>query len=1044
MNTKKPTTIITNRAKIESLQGNDAKSHLENRRNSKYSSVESTIGNSLLNNLNLHIAVLDENGILISVNKSAETINKDTPLHLSQSAVGFNYFNECKQSIASISDISRKNLSTTILDSILSIFENKQDNFSIEYQYDCLEESKIFRVNAYLVNDLEPKVVITHQLSEKKIPKTATESEIQGQEKKTLSELNALLNASPDIICTLNREGIMTTVNEASHNLLGYSSTEIIGSNFLRFLSQEDSQITSTAFEQILGGMTISSFENTCVHKNGKLVPFLWSLKYDQDLGLLYCVGKDITKRKSLAKALKDDRDQFYNIFLSAPSAICILKGSEHIYEMANPLYLKLINATDIVGKAVHEVLPELSDQGIYAILDHVYQTGETHIDHEVHLKIKNQLTQQFSEFYIDIVYKAYRDSDGIIDGLVLFMNDITAQVVAKKRIENSEKQYRQILETAQEGIWVLDKNSRTTFVNRKICEILGYSENELNGKKDTFFMDANSKVKSLKALRNRKEGKASSYELTFISKKGEEILTSVSSTPIFDDSGNFEGSLGMVSNITEKKHLENLLKNSNRLARIGSWEIDVVNGTVYWSDITKEIREVENDFIPDLKTGIDYFGEGADKIIIQESVQRCIADGTPWDEELQVKTFKGNLIWVRTIGEGIFSNGKCIKIYGSFQDITERKRAVQEIMRSEARLNTAQLIAQVGSWEINLKTNEHNWSAEFYRILEVDDSVTPSYEAFVPLIHEDDRPRAIKIIEEAFSNHNDLSFYFRFNKNNGELGYACSEWRFELDNYGNPSYIYGILRDLTKEKKAENERAKMISDITQRNKDLEQFSYIISHNLRSPVANIIGLAEELKYESHSAESKLMLTEALSSDVKRLENVIVDLNTILQTKRKIDERKEIVNLAELVANIKLSINDLIQNMGVTIKTDFSKIEEVSIIKSYIHSIFYNLISNSIKYRRDDCDALITIESSTNIYGNILLVFKDNGRGIDLVSKGDQIFGLYKRFHSDTEGKGMGLYMVKTQVESLGGKILVSSDVNVGTTFTIEFENNLYR
>lgn len=147
------------------MQGNDAKSHLENRSKSKYPSVESTIGNSLLKNLNLHIAVLDENGILISVNRCAETANKDTPLHLSQSAVGSNYFNECRQSTASISDISRKNLSNNILDSILLIFENKQDNFCKEYQYDCLEESKNFQVNAYLVNDLEAKVVITHQLN---------------------------------------------------------------------------------------------------------------------------------------------------------------------------------------------------------------------------------------------------------------------------------------------------------------------------------------------------------------------------------------------------------------------------------------------------------------------------------------------------------------------------------------------------------------------------------------------------------------------------------------------------------------------------------------------------------------------------------------------------------------------------------------------------------------------------------------------------------------------------------------------------------------
>ena len=511
---------------------------------------------------------------------------------------------------------------------------------------------------------------------------------------------------------------------------------------------------------------------------------------------------------------------------------------------------------------------------------------------------------------------------------------------------------------------------------------------------------------------------------------------------PFFDDNLNFMGSLGMVSNISEKRHLENLLEKSNRLARIGSWEIDVVQGTVFWSDITKEIREVPTDFIPDLKTGIDFFTEGIDKTIISDRLQRCIESGTPWDEELQLRTFKGNLKWVRTIGEAIFINGKCCKIYGSFQDITEKKNAAEKVLRSETRLNIAQPIAQVGSWEINVKTNDQSWSAEFCRILEIDESITPSYEAFLPFVHPDDRAHAIRTMANSFPKQLDSSFQFRFKRKNGDIGYASSEWTFEFDNYGNPLYIYGILRDLTNEKKAEIERVKMISDITQRNKDLEQFSYIISHNLRAPVANIIGLTEELKDETHDAEAKLMLSEALSSDVKRLENVIVDLNTILQTKREINELKETVNLTQLVHNIKLSINDLIQKRGVHIKTDFTQIEEIHIIKSYIYSIFYNLISNSIKYRRSDCDAIIEIKSYI-IDDKLSLKFTDNGRGIDLESKGDQIFGLYKRFHSDTEGKGMGLYMVKTQLEALGGKISAVSEVNIGSTFTLEFENSPY-
>jgi signal transduction histidine kinase len=126
-----------------------------------------------------------------------------------------------------------------------------------------------------------------------------------------------------------------------------------------------------------------------------------------------------------------------------------------------------------------------------------------------------------------------------------------------------------------------------------------------------------------------------------------------------------------------------------------------------------------------------------------------------------------------------------------------------------------------------------------------------------------------------------------------------------------------------------------------------------------------------------------------------------------------------------------------QSQNVRIITDFSAVDEYTSIKSYIHSIFYNLIFNSIKYSDPSRMPVISVTSKRENH-KIYLIFKDNGMGIDLDKKGEQIFGLYKRFHNHIEGKGMGLFMVKTQVEILGGKITVKSQPNQGTEFEIEF------
>ena len=243
--------------------------------------------------------------------------------------------------------------------------------------------------------------------------------------------------------------------------------------------------------------------------------------------------------------------------------------------------------------------------------------------------------------------------------------------------------------------------------------------------------------------------------------------------------------------------------------------------------------------------------------------------------------------------------------------------------------------------------------------------------------------------------------------------------------------------RDITARILAELERGKITTDLIQRNKDLEQFAYIVSHNLRAPVANILGATSELKDPGLSTEDKEILSAGLHESVVKLDNVVKDLGQILQVKRGTAETPEKVCFSKLVDDIKISIKKSIEKDNVEIKCDFSEIDEFLVLKSYLHSIFYNLISNSLKYRRQQVACVIEI-TSHRLQKTIELVFTDNGMGIDLQKRGEQVFGLYKRFHPNIVGKGMGLFMVKTQVEAIGGKIAIKSEVDKGTEIKIEF------
>ncbi len=256
------------------------------------------------------------------------------------------------------------------------------------------------------------------------------------------------------------------------------------------------------------------------------------------------------------------------------------------------------------------------------------------------------------------------------------------------------------------------------------------------------------------------------------------------------------------------------------------------------------------------------------------------------------------------------------------------------------------------------------------------------------------------------------------------------------LDANGNILGVVLVFRDVTKQKQEEALKEKITADLVQRNKDHQHFSNIISHDLRSPVANIISLTALVNDKDLEEDEREFIIKSLIASAEKLDEVIIDLNVILSTGKQLDDKKEDIYISEIVKEVQDSIANIIEIEQAHFELDFSQVDKMSTIKSYLYSIFYNLISNSIKYRRKDVPLEIIVKSEL-VKGKILLTFKDNGLGVDLNKNGVDMFGLYKRFHTDqAEGKGMGLYLAKMQVEKLGGTISVKSEVNKGTEFII--------
>lgn len=251
-------------------------------------------------------------------------------------------------------------------------------------------------------------------------------------------------------------------------------------------------------------------------------------------------------------------------------------------------------------------------------------------------------------------------------------------------------------------------------------------------------------------------------------------------------------------------------------------------------------------------------------------------------------------------------------------------------------------------------------------------------------------------------------------------------------------SEIQAINRHLQEEV---NIRTREIQDanreLVEQNTQLEQFAFIAAHNLRSPLARILGLTNLIRISDTEADKQLAF-EKLEESTRDLDHVIQDLNSILNIKKHTGNLDEI-DLEFSFVRVKRMLEKEIEDTNTQINTSFG-IKKVYAVGPYVESIFYNLISNAIKYRNPEHQPVISIQTVEED-NFVCLVVSDNGLGIDLVKHKSNMFNLYKRFHLHMEGKGLGLFLVKTQIEALGGKIEVQSQPNKGTTFFVYFKRH---
>jgi PAS domain S-box-containing protein len=411
------------------------------------------------------------------------------------------------------------------------------------------------------------------------------------------------------------------------------------------------------------------------------------------------------------------------------------------------------------------------------------------------------------------------------------------------------------------------------------------------------------------------------------------------------------------------------------------------------------------------------------------------------WQDQYRFKCADGSYKYVLDRGFILKDeNGKSVRMIGAIQDITKQKEEEQRLKQLETVIthtkdsviitepdlydgNIPKIVYVNPAFSVMSGYNSNEIIGESPNVFKGPNSDSKEYEKLVNAIKNKEECQVetvsyTKNKEEYWVNFSMLPVY----NSDGELSHWVS-----------------IQRDISEEKKQEVEKEQLIRELTQNNKDLQQFSYITSHNLRAPLSNLTGLLNLIEDIPIENEELKEILDGFNKSTHLLNDTINDLVKVIIIKDNPSIEKENLMLKDIFEDVFSQLDFLIGLHKPIIKFNFEEVSFLNTNKSYLESILLNLLTNAIKYKSETRKLKINITAS-QLDDNVLLIFKDNGIGIDLERNRDKIFGLYQRFHDYPDSKGLGLYLVKSQVETMGGTISIESKVDVGTTFTLTFKN----
>ena len=869
----------------------------------------------------------------------------------------------------------------------------------------------------------------------------------------------SLFKKAGEGICLLSLQGELIQVNEVFAQEHGYDIQEMLGMNIRDLDINGGVEENSDKVQALLSGKTIT-FEVEHCHRDGHVFPLevkVSPISLDGESSFI-CFHRDISDRKKTEKALRESEHLFRALVASSSQSVWSFRpgGLSQIEQIDRA------NASWWCEYTGQSEAQRTADGGM-GWLDAVYES-----DRE---KAKNNWQRIItSSEPASLEYRVHRrdgelrwllvrgipieDNQGTITEIAGTVTDITELKKAELSLQKLSFEMERLLETSSTGLTRCSRDLHYLSANTAYAKLTGVPREQIIGKPIAGVMGEEGLAAIMPYVERVLNGERVEYETSVPFKSGGDRHLHVAYNPDKDENGDIIGWVASITDISERKHAEIVLKDkeyeleqAQLLAKTGSWTYDPVIQKSTWSKGMFQIWGLDPSRglfpVEDHQKYIHPDDYPKFEAVLKEAVEH----GAPYSMELRIKRPDGIEKTIITICEPLCdSTGKVVKLRGTNQDITESKKVEKELLAAKEFLELTQRSAGAGLWAWDFASGELSWSPEQYQLFGLDPSVgPPTFDLWRNVVHPDDLKLAESKIRDAIREHEQLFNEYRIITHSGEIRWINAIGQISYDNSGEPRRMSGICLDITNRKKDE-EKKLIFEQQLQHSQKLESLGVLsggIAHDFNNILAIIIGYCGLIKMNYETSEKNIPEIE------KAAERAASLCRQMMSYAGKAQLTMTQVNMwATVDEMITLLKTTLPQNAE--IKADLpTNLPYITADASQLRQIVMNLIINASEAIGNEQGEIrvsldkVTVtakESIVDYNGKVIpsgeyvcLEVADNGCGMDEETK----WRVFEPFYTTKfTGRGLGMSAVLGIINSHNGALQLFSQRGKGTTFRV--------